>query len=87
MRGSSPKFGTIEFLTISFCDLSKIDLTSFCQAIARNSSVICLKLYNCNLTDTQGLQLLGAVKINKSLTDINFGYNQSFSEKFYVAFD
>ena len=80
------KNNKIEFLTISFCDLSKIDLTSFCQAIARNSSVICLKLDYCNLTDTQGFQLLGAVKVNKSLKEIDFSSNQSFSEKFYVEF-
>ncbi len=80
------KNNKIKFLTISYCDLSKLDLTSFCQAIARNSSVICLKLDDCSLTDTQGLQLLGAVKANKSLTEINFSGNQSFSEKFYVVF-
>ena len=80
------KNNKIEFLTISVCDLSKIDLTSFCQAIARNSSVICLKLDDCNLTDTQGFQLLGAVKVNKSLKEIDFSSNQSFSEKFYVEF-
>lgn len=39
---------------------------------------------DCNLTAKQGLQLLGAIKANKSLKEIDFSYNEYLSEKFYI---
>ena len=46
--------------------------------------MICLKLDNCNLADTQGSQALGTIKINKSLEEIDLSHNKDSSEEFYI---
>ena len=74
----------IGFISMASCDLSKLDLTSFCQAIAKSSKVKILHLTDCNLTDTQVSQLLGAIKVNKSIEAIDFSQSKGLSEEFYV---